>query len=88
MDGKGLCGILRKLPLPDAGGRTSSVKTWLLLYTDAKLDIYIFFFYDPYGTTTCTCVRFLLLHLAELLHDCCSQSLCTRNYVLDQVCDN
>jgi hypothetical protein len=43
MDGKGLCGILRKLPLPDAGGRTSSVKTWLLLYTDAKLDIYIFY---------------------------------------------
>jgi hypothetical protein len=41
MDGKGLCGILRKLPLPDAGGRTSSVKTWLLLYTDAKLDIYL-----------------------------------------------
>ena len=32
----------RKLPMPDAGGRTSSVKTWLRLYTDAKLDIYIF----------------------------------------------
>jgi hypothetical protein len=42
MDGKGLCGILRKLPLPDAGGRTSSVKTWVLLCTDAKLDIYIY----------------------------------------------
>jgi hypothetical protein len=34
-----------KLPLPDAGGRTSSVKTWLLLHTDAKLDIYIFYIY-------------------------------------------
>ena len=33
----------RKLPMPDAGGRTSSVKTWLRLYTDAKLDIYIFY---------------------------------------------
>jgi hypothetical protein len=31
----------RKLPMPDAGGRTSSVKPWLLLYTDAKFDIYI-----------------------------------------------
>ena len=34
----------RKLPMPDAGGRTSSVKTWLRLYTDAKLDIYIYIF--------------------------------------------
>jgi hypothetical protein len=31
----------RTLPMPYVGGRTSSVKTWLLLYTDAKLDIYI-----------------------------------------------
>jgi hypothetical protein len=31
--------------MPDAGGRTSSVKTWLLLYTDAKFDIDIFYFY-------------------------------------------
>jgi hypothetical protein len=29
----------RKLPMPDAGGRTSSVKTWVLMCTDAKLDI-------------------------------------------------
>jgi hypothetical protein len=34
----------RKLPMPDAGGRTSSVKTWLLLYTDAKFDIYIYIY--------------------------------------------
>ena len=32
----------RKLPMPDAGGRTSSVKTWLRLYTDAKLDIFLY----------------------------------------------
>ena len=42
--------IPRKLPMPDAGGRTSSVKTWLRLYTDAKLDIYIFFYFCQTGS--------------------------------------
>ena len=41
VDGMGLCNEPRKLPMPDAGGHTSSVKPWLLLCTDAKLDIYI-----------------------------------------------
>ena len=34
----------RKLRMPDTGGHTSTVKTWMLLYTDAKLDIYIYIY--------------------------------------------
>jgi hypothetical protein len=43
----------RKLPMPDAGGRTSSVKTWLLLYTDAKFDIYIYLHFSECGKVIC-----------------------------------
>ena len=52
--------IPRKLPMPDAGGRTSSVKTWLRLYTDAKLDIYFFLCgasVDTLGSHAWSCKR-------------------------------